>query len=70
MQAQTNFEKLKGDKKIPVKIMLKRIFKYVKPEQLFKKSSPTVATESGIAINVKEQQPSKAWWPIFINLAK
>ena len=32
MQAQTDFEKLKGDKKIPVKVMLKRIFKYVKPE--------------------------------------
>lgn len=29
---QTDFEKLKGDKKIPVKIMLKRIFKYIKPE--------------------------------------
>ena len=32
MQAQTDFEKLKGDKKIPVKVMLKRIFKYIKPE--------------------------------------
>ena len=29
MQAQTDFEKLKGDKKIPVKVMLKRIFKYI-----------------------------------------
>ncbi len=29
---QPDLEKLKGDKKIPLKIMIKRIFKYVKPE--------------------------------------
>ncbi len=32
--ASTDFEKLKGDKKIPFKTLMQRILKYVKPEVL------------------------------------